>query len=222
MEGKFAYGKVSFLSLDFFIKLPDLNVGVVNVSNYVHVPVSQPELTDFRIKGSRDVDVIHLGKGSVVYCATAMMMGVQCQPDNSMLQYTVPSDHGNAVMISQMMEVQGHGTTPVALVAAMVSLSSPPPPDQLHSLVLPAGQPAWSGPLKRAPCNLGTNMVWGTRGVLVIATLRATKATAPATSRAPHPAIPVGSTGRTTWWIATYGTDIGTVTATGIAPVGKP
>ncbi|GFH18421.1 hypothetical protein HaLaN_15226, partial [Haematococcus lacustris] len=188
MEGGLAYGKVSFLSPDFFSKLPDLtNVGTVNIS--VRVPVSHPEIADFRCKvedcsvggnvvhsfaygrfmhaglrwhsdgqtrkfellvvgrqgsqgnagslcfrtkGSSDVGIIHLGDGPAVYCATPMMMGVLCQQDKSVL----------------MMEVKGHHTTPAALVTAMVSLSPPLPSDQLQSLVLPAGQPAWSGPLK--------------------------------------------------------------------------
>ncbi|KAJ9516975.1 hypothetical protein QJQ45_027377, partial [Haematococcus lacustris] len=204
MEGGLAYGKVSFLSPDFFSKLPDLtNVGTVNIS--VRVPVSHPEIADFRCKvedcsvggnvvhsfaygrfmhaglrwhsdgqtrkfellvvgrqgsqgnagslcfrtkGSSDVGIIHLGDGPAVYCATPMMMGVLCQQDKSVLEHSVPSDHGNAVMVSLMMEVKGHHTTPAALVTAMVSLSPPLPSDQLQSLVLPAGQPAWSGPLK--------------------------------------------------------------------------
>ncbi|GFH30146.1 hypothetical protein HaLaN_28940 [Haematococcus lacustris] len=30
----------------------------------------------FRTKGSSDVDIIHLGDGPAVYCATPMLMGV--------------------------------------------------------------------------------------------------------------------------------------------------
>ncbi|KAJ9513825.1 hypothetical protein QJQ45_020904, partial [Haematococcus lacustris] len=82
----------------------------------------------FRTKGSSDLDIIHLGDGPAVYCATPMLMGVICQQDKSVLQHSVPHDHGNAVMISFMMEVTSHNTTPAALVAAMVASSPPPPP----------------------------------------------------------------------------------------------
>ncbi|GFH24169.1 hypothetical protein HaLaN_21910, partial [Haematococcus lacustris] len=77
-----------------------------------------------------------------------MMMGAQYQPDNSVAEHAVQDNHGNAVMISQMVEVRGHDTTPAALVAAMVSLPLPLASDHLPYLVLPAGQPALSVPFK--------------------------------------------------------------------------
>ncbi|KAJ9504521.1 hypothetical protein QJQ45_030400, partial [Haematococcus lacustris] len=112
----------------------------------------------FRIKGSLDVDIIHFGEGPVLYCGTAMMMGAQFRQDGSVAEHTVQDDHGNAVMLSQMVEVRGHNTTPAALVAAMVSLSPPLASDQLPSLVLPAGQPALSVPFEKTPWSIINSM----------------------------------------------------------------
>ncbi|GFH32491.1 hypothetical protein HaLaN_31719, partial [Haematococcus lacustris] len=44
----------------------------------------------FRTKGSSDLDIIHLGDGPAVYCATPMLMGVICQQDKSVLEHSVP------------------------------------------------------------------------------------------------------------------------------------